>query len=155
MFIGVITFTISWLIFFIFSYKKNFPIYILTSCIGIILAFITDLLMFVYPLWKYPGNPLELFGIQLMNAFGIYFVVIYFFLQAIPTKQTLLTMARYIFYWSMFVIALEFIFIHIGFIKHGLWWNLGFSYAADWILFTAFYIHHKWVVNVVITTQYS
>ena len=145
--IGTITFIICWLTFLFFSNKKKFPLFITTVYLGIILALITDLMMFVYPLWHYPGTKIEQFCIQLLNGFGIYFVVIYFFLQSLPKKQTVITVARHVFHWSLFVILFEMLYLYIGFIKHGLWWNLGFSYVADWFLFIIFYIHHKWVSN--------
>ncbi|MDN4494708.1 CBO0543 family protein [Ureibacillus aquaedulcis] len=142
--IGIVTFIISWIAYLFFSDKKKFHLYVLTAYIGIILALITDLLMFVYPLWNYPGTKLEKFFIQLLNGFGLYFVVIYLFLQFLPKRQTVLTITRYIFFWSMFAIILEFIYLHIGFIEHGLWWNIMHSYIADLLLFVIFYLHHKW-----------
>ncbi len=145
--IGSVIFIISWIAFLSFSNKEKFPLYVLTGYMGIILALITDLMMFVYPLWHYPGTKIELFYIQLMNGFGLYFVVIYFFLQSLPKRQTVLLVTRHIFYWSIFSIFLELLFLYIGFIEHGLWWNIGFSYLADWILFIIFYIHHKWASN--------
>lgn len=139
------TFIISWVVFLVFSNKNKFPLYVLTGYIGIILALITDLLIFVYPLWNYPGTRFGTFGIQLLNGFGLYFVIIYFFLQTLPKTQTILSVTRHIFYWSLFAIMLELFYLWIGFIEHGLWWNTGFSYIADWILFVCFFLHHKWL----------
>ncbi|WP_010095160.1 CBO0543 family protein [Ornithinibacillus scapharcae] len=147
MVIGTISFIISWVTFYLFSNKKKFPLFVSTVYLGIIFSFITDLLMFVYPLWNYPGTKLETFSIQLLNGFGIYFVVIYLFLQSLPKKQTILLVTRHIFYWSVFCILLELMYIYIGFIEHGLWWNIGLSYVADWILFVIFYLHHRWLSN--------
>jgi len=145
--IAATVFIISWSVFLFFADKKKFPVYVLTGYVGIILALITDLLMFVYPLWHYPGTKVELFFIQLLNGFGLYFVVIYFFLQSLPRNRTLLSVTLHIFYWSIFSILLELFFMFIVFIVHGLWWNIGFSYVSDWILFIFFYVHHKWVSN--------
>jgi hypothetical protein len=145
MFIGIILFILSWLAFYIFGDKKRFRLYVVTGYVAIILAFITDLLMFVYPLWQYPGTDVEMFWIQLINSFGLYFVVTYFFLQTLPKSQTIFTVGKHIFYWSLFAIILEFILLSIGFIEHGLWWHLGWSYAADWFLFFIFYMHHRWM----------
>lgn len=147
MIIGLATFIISWLFFLFFSTKNKFPLYILTCYTGIIYALATDLLVFVYPLWWYPGSKWEIFLNQLFNAFGIYFVVIYFFIQTLPKDQTVLSMTRHIFIWTLFSILLELFFLYIGFIEHNLWWNSGFSYITDWILFIIFYIHHKWISN--------
>ena len=119
----------------------------LTGYVGIVLALITDLLMFVYPLWDYPGTPIETFFIQLLNAFGLYFIVVYFFIQSLPKIQTFLSITLHILYWSLFAIILELFFLRVGFIEYGLWWNIGFSYIADWILYSIFYLHHKWASN--------
>ncbi|WP_420830492.1 CBO0543 family protein [Bacillus piscicola] len=147
MFVGTVIFIISWIAFLFFSKKKKFPLYVLTGYTGIILALTSDLIMFVYPLWEYPGTSLETFLIQLLNGFGIYFVVIYFFLQTLPKIQTVLSVVRHVFYWSVFAIILELLLMSVDFIVHGLWWNIGFSYLADWILFTVFFLHHKWISN--------
>lgn len=147
--IGIVTFIISWLVFLFFANKRKYPLYALTGYVGIIFALITDLMMFVYPLWDYPGTKGNLLFTQILNAFGLYFVVIYFFLQLLPQKQTVLSVIRYIFYWSIFVISLEVFYLYIGFIKYGLWWNIGFSYIADWGLFISFYFHYIW------TSSYS
>ena len=145
---GVVTFIISWIAFLVYALKEKFQLFLFTGYIGIILALITDLLMYVYPLWNYPGTKIEKFIIQLLNGFGLYFVVIYFFLQLLPKKHTRLTAIRYIFYWSIFAIMLELLFLYIGFIEHGLWWNIMYSYIADWILFTIFYLHHRWAETI-------
>nr|WP_106779269.1 CBO0543 family protein [Lysinibacillus timonensis] len=155
MFIGTVNFLISWIVFFSFSNRKKFPLYMVTGYMGVTLALITDLLMYIYPLWYYPGTKIELFCIQLLNGFGIYFVTIYFFLQSIPKKQTVLSMTLHILNWSIFVIILELIYLYFGFIKYGLWWNIGFSYVADWILFIVFYFHHKWVSKNLIINDHS
>lgn len=147
MFTGTITFIVSWLAFFSFSNKKKLPLFLSTIYLGIIYSFITDLLILIYPLWYYPGTKLEIFFIQILNGFGIYFVVIYFFLHSLPKKQTNLSIIRYIFYWTAFSIVIELIYLYIGFIEHRLWWNIGLSYLADWILFGMFYLHHRWVSN--------
>lgn len=145
--IGIVTFIISWVSFLSFSDKKKLPLYVLTGYVGIILAFITDLLMFVYPLWNYPGGKIDKFFIPILNGFGIYFVVIWFFLQSLPKKQTILAIARHIFFWSLFAIIVELFYLSIGYLEHGLWWNIMYSYIADWILFFLFYLHHRWVSN--------
>lgn len=145
MIIGAVTFIISWIVFLFSFNKRKFPLYLPTVYTGVIYALITDLMTFVYPLWKYPGTNIEAFWIQLFNGLGLYFVVIYFFLQTLPKIQTVLSVARHIFYWTIFSITLELLYIYLGFIEHGMWWNMGFSYIADWVLFIIFYLHHKWI----------
>jgi hypothetical protein len=141
----IIKFIVSWVCFLLFADKKKFYCFSSTVYLAVILALITDLLMFVTPLWEYPGSKTQLFYKQMINSFGIYFVTTYFFLQTLPKKQTFLTITRLIFYWSLFSIIIEWVSLKLGYIKHGLWWNLGWSYLADWILFFVFYVHHKWI----------
>ncbi|WP_134703144.1 CBO0543 family protein [Ammoniphilus sp. YIM 78166] len=142
---SIVLFSTSWILFLIFADKKKIPLYISTCYTAVILAFITDLLMVTRPLWEYPVRVKEhLFWIEMMNAFGIYFVTTFLFLQLLPQKQTILRMTRHIFYWSTFAILIEYLALKVGFIKHQMWWNLGWSYLSDGILFTFFYAHYKW-----------
>jgi hypothetical protein len=141
----IIKFISSWIIFIIFADKKQFFRFSSTLYLAMIFAFITDLLMFVHPLWEYPSiTKIELFWRQILNSLGIYFVVTYFYLQTLPKKQTLSTLSRHILYWSLLSILIEWIALKTGYIKHRFWWNLGWSYVADWVLFFVFYIHYKW-----------
>lgn len=140
----IIKFFSSWIIFLTFAEKRLFFRFSSTVYFAVILALITDLLMFVTPLWEYPGSKTELFFKQMLHSFGIYFVTTYLFLQTLPKKATIFTLTRHIFYWTVFAIIVEWICLKIGYIKHGLWWNLGWSYLSDWILFFVFYLHYKW-----------
>ena len=145
MLFSISKFIISWACFILFRNKRKFSLLVPTCYIAVILALITDLLMFVYPLWKYESaTKLQLFIKQMLNSFGIYFVVTYFFLQTLPKKQTPFTVGLHIFYWSVLCILIEVLALRLGYIKHSLWWNLGWSYLADWILFIIFFAHHKY-----------
>jgi len=111
-----------------------------------IFAFLTDLLMFVYPLWEYPSkNDLHLFIKQVMHTFTLYPIVTYFFLQTLPKKTNLMMVIRHIFLCSIIAISLEFVYLKTGYMEHNKWWNLGYSYLADWILYLIFFFHHKWI----------
>jgi|SRR5690625_322846 len=145
--IGIITFITSWAVFLLIANKKLFPLYAVTSYVAIILALTTDIMTSVYPLWSYGGTEVETFFTQLLNSFGIYFVVVYLFLQTAPKNKTTYTIIRHIFYWSIFSFILEVFFSYVGYIEYQQWWNLGFSYIADWVLFTLFYIHHQWIAH--------
>jgi hypothetical protein len=142
---SIIKFILSWACFIWFGDKKKFFLIVPTCYVAIILALITDLLMFVYPLWEYKSQTeMQLFAKQIINAFGIYFVVTYLFLQTLPKSQTILTVGIHIFLWSILCILIEVFAMELGYIHHGLWWNLGWSYFSDWVLFLFFYGHHKW-----------
>jgi hypothetical protein len=141
----LVKFAGSWLLFLLFADKKRY-IFISPTCyLAVIFALITDLLMFVYPLWEYPADSkLGLFTKQMLNSFGIYFVVTYFFIQMLPKSPKLLGLIKYILYWSIFSIVIEVAALWFGYIKHEHWWNLSWSFASDLILFSAFYLHYKW-----------
>jgi hypothetical protein len=139
---------LSVLLFLIFGDKKKLPVFTHTSLVASLIATMTDLLMIPYPLWNYPSQTSwNLFYKQMIHTFTVYPVVVYLFLQTLPRKQTFITVARHIFYWTIPCILLEWISLKIKYIEHGLWWNLGYSYLADWILFSLFYIYHKWVMK--------
>jgi hypothetical protein len=141
----VIKFIISWALFLFFGNKKKFLLFAPTCYFAVILALVTDLLMFVYPLWEYKSETkIQLFSKQILNSFGIYFVVTFFFLQTLPSNQTFLKVQLHILYWTILAILIELFSLRMGYITHWLWWNLGWSFIADWVLFYAFYIHHKW-----------
>ncbi|MEG6586203.1 CBO0543 family protein [Dendrosporobacter sp. 1207_IL3150] len=136
-----IRFTIVVICFILFTDKKRWrellPVSLLASC----LAGFTDIITFYYPLWRYLGeHPLL---IALLDNIGIYPVVTYLFIQWLPKEQTLPRMLRYWLYWTTFAISIEYIHIHMKKMQYGLWWHMGWSYLADWVLFTIFYSYHK------------
>lgn len=138
----------SVLLFLFFSDKLKFPVLIHTCSVASLIATMTDLLMIPYPLWNYPSTTeWNLYYKQMIHTFTVYPVVVYLFLQTLPRKQSISKIVRHIFYWTIPCIILEWVSLKINYIKHGLWWNLGYSYLADWILFSSFYIYHKWVMK--------
>lgn len=144
----IIKFIISWACFIFFGNKKKFSLIAPTCYVAIILALITDLLMFLYPLWNYESETkIQLFEKQMLNSFGIYFVVTYLFLQTLPKKQNIFNVGLHILYWTILCISIEILAFKLGYISYGLWRNLGWSYLVDWILFLIFYAHHKWREN--------
>lgn len=141
----IILFLVSWAFYFAFADKRKFFRYASTCYVAIILGLITDLLIHLYPLWDYPsGSKGGHFFRHILDDTGVYFVVTYLFLQTLPAKKSLFKLARHIFFWSLFSISLEFFTVKIGFMEYHYWWNTGYSYLADWVLFAIFYVHYKW-----------
>lgn len=146
----LLKFSMSWLFFFLFADKKKFPMILTTCYLAVILALFTDLLSITYPLWEYPSSTKVEFLIKrAMNAFGVYFVVCYFIIQTLPKRQNFFSILKHFFWWANLSILIEWIALKVGFIKHGLWWNLGYSYASDYLLFTIFYFHHRWIKRLI------
>jgi hypothetical protein len=139
-------FVTSWVCFLIFSKKNKLRLFYSTCLLAMYLASIVDLLGgHHFPLWDYPDpSNIHAFIYHVLQQFGVYPVVVYLFLQTLPKQQNLITMSLHIFYWSIIALVIEWIAIKTGFMKYKNWWNLGWSYLADWILYFIFYWHHKW-----------
>lgn len=144
MIFSVVIFIASWVSFLIFADKKKFFNFLPTCYLAMILGLMTDILTYHYPLWSYPAqNKLFQLFRNYLDELGVYFVVTYLFIQTLPRKQSIFKIAIHIFYWSVLSFSLEFIAIATGSMNHGLWWNIGYSYIADWILYIIFYSHFK------------
>lgn len=145
MIFSIVLFVLSWICFSFFADKQRFFSLAPTCYIAMYLACTTDLLVHHYPLWDYPApNKMQTYWRHLLHDLGIYPVVTYLFLQTLPIRQNTLTLVRHIFHWSLFAIFIEWLAIKAGVMKHQLWWNFGYSYASDWLLYLIFYSHHKW-----------
>ncbi|MCG8539737.1 MAG: hypothetical protein MJA82_07320 [Clostridia bacterium] len=141
---SIILFSVSWLVFIIFSNKRKFFIFSPTCYAAIILGLATDLLIYNYPLWSYPAKTSFQNLIRVyLDDLGVYFVVTYLFLQTLPKRQTIITVGFHIFLWTIPSIALEGIALFTEAMKHGLWWSIYYSYLSNWILFASFYLHHR------------
>lgn len=79
--------------------------------------------------------------------YGLYPIVTYLFIKTLPKSRTFLTMLKHIFLWIIPSIFIEYFAVKLGYMKYGYFWNIGWSYAAHWILFIIFYKHHKWREN--------
>lgn len=135
--------------------RLDFPVFIHTCQVASLIATMTDLLMIPYPLWNYPSQTSRnLFFKQMIHTFTVYPVVVYLFLQTLPRKQTFITVARHIFCWTIPCILLEWISLKINYIQHGLWWNLGYSYFADWV-FIYLVLHVSQVGNEAYKAQHG
>ena len=137
----LIWFVLSWVFWIVFSDKNRwreiFPVSIFAVCLDSIADIITSL----YPLWNYDGNVIRI--LPYIDGPGIYIVVPYLFIQWLPKQQTLLHILKYFFIWTIFSLAFEIIHLKTGHMHYGLWWNIGWSYLADWILFFLFYQFHS------------
>lgn len=134
----------SWICFLIFADKKKFFIFLPTCYLAMILGLMTDILTYQYPLWEYPApSGLGKLFRTYSDEFGVYFVVTYLFIQTLPKKLIIFKLIKHIFYWSILAVSIEVIALATGSMKHGLWWNTGYSYICDWILFIIFYNHYK------------
>lgn len=139
----IAVFVLSWTVWLLFADKRRWRELFATSVFGIALAAITADLVHHYKLWEYPSDKKATFWISILDEFGIYVVVIYLFIQWLPKKKTFGSMLSYWFLWTAFAIGIEYVFFLTGHIKYYKWWNPGFSYAADWLLYWIFYMAHK------------
>jgi hypothetical protein len=139
-------FVLSWIFFFIFADKKKLYLFLSTVYFGIIVALMSDLLMHVVELWEFNvDSRLQTFIARWSIAWGIYFVIMYFFFQWLPKKQTVWSMVKYLFYWTTFSILAEWLFVEMKWFVHKEWWNLFHSYWSDWVLYIIFYFHFRWI----------
>ena len=146
---SITLFVISWICFFIFADRKNFHLFYSTCLLSAYLSSAVDFFATEhYVLWDYPqGTRLQTYLYHLMQQFGVYPVVVYLFLQTLPKKEDKFHLIRHVFYWTIFSIVVEWLATQIGFMKYEKWWNSGWSYFSDWILFFVFYLHYKWRSN--------
>lgn len=134
-------FVASWVVWILFSEKKRWRELLPVSFFASMLGCLTDMIMGCYPLWQYQdGHPMF---IHLANDFGIFLVVTYLFIQWLPKKQTFWPMTAYWFIWTAFTISIELYYDWTGRLIYHQWWNIWFSYLADWSLFAIFYSYHR------------
>ncbi len=134
-------FILSWGLWLTFADKKRwreiFPVTIFSSWI----SFAVEAYMhYVSELWSYSGQTITpLLG----NAFGIYIVVPYFFIQWLPKQKDFKTLVTYFFLWTSFAIIFEFVHWYFLQIEYHQWWNIGCSYLSDWVLFWVFFKYYE------------
>ncbi len=135
--VWILGFILSWLFWLTLANKKRWKEIIAVSIFASWLSLIVEAWMhYVYQLWSYSGLAIvALLG----NALGVYLVVPYFFIQLLPSERTQRNMFIYIFFLTGFAILFEFFHWYFLKIEYHLWWNIGCSYIADWILFWLFY----------------
>lgn len=142
---SIIIFVLSWICFLVFGDKKRFIELSPTCYLAMYFACTTDMMTNVYPLWEYPASDkLHVFYRHVLHDTGIYPVVTYLFLQTLPEHETAFYVVRHIFYWSLLAISVEAIAMATNNMEHHLWWNFGWSYTSDWVLYGIFYAHFRW-----------
>lgn len=136
-----IRFALEWCIWIVFADKKRWRELLPVSFFAGLLAMITDIITFYYPLWKYDGDisPIP----RLLNTWGIYVVVVYLFIQYLPAKKSFGRMLSYWFAWTTLTMIIEKVHIITGHMTYHLWWTAYHSYFANWSLFLIFYLYYK------------
>lgn len=141
--IFITTFILAWTTWIIFSDKRRIKEILPVSVFAVALGAITDTIVHHYKLWSYHSKIINHIAIDILDELGIYIVVTYLFIQFLPREKSFKNMFIYIFKWSTFAIIIEFIHLKLGNMKHHKFWNLGWSYLCDWILFLLFYSYHE------------
>lgn len=136
-----IDFIISWVIWFIFADKKRWREIFPVCTFSLLLGAMTDTIMHHYKLWEYDddGSILP----YMVNEFGVYTVFTYLFIQHLPKDRMFKKNLVYWLVWTVMAVAIEWIYLKTGHIEYKKWWNMGWSYFADWILLWLFYQYHK------------
>lgn len=119
----IVGFILAWLVWLIFANKKRWKEILPVAIFASWISFIVEAWMhYVYNLWTYSGSViLPLYG----NAFGIYIVVPYFFIQLLPNVRSIKKMLVYFFLWTGFAIIFEFFHWYFLQIEYHNWWNIG------------------------------
>lgn len=141
---SITLFVVSWICFFIFADTKKFHLYWTTCLLAMFLACTVDSFAHDFSLWEYPKPKKMHYLHHTMQQFGVYPIVVYLYIQTLPQKQNTLSVIRHIFYWSSLAVVIEWLATRTGYMEYQKWWNLGWSYLCDWILYLIFYFHHKW-----------
>jgi hypothetical protein len=132
----VIWFLLAWIIWLLFADKSRWREMLPVCIFAKTLALATDVLVVHYPLWEYIGSPLL---IHLADDLGIYPVVTYLFIQWLPASRRIEPMLGYWLVWTTVAIAIELIYVSSEHMRYHQWWNMWYSYVADWFLYWLFY----------------
>lgn len=137
----ILSLFLSWIVWALLADKRRWREILPVSIFASWLSFVTEAWMhYVYQLWSYSETPIvPLFG----NAFGIYILMPYLYIQWLPKNKTVKYMLVYIFLWAGFAIFFELVHWRLEKIIYHEWWNIGYSYISDWILFWIFYKYYS------------
>lgn len=141
MILTLVCICIFWSSCFLVFDKKKFLSYLPTIYLGAALAFMSDILALIYPIWIYhaPNNTIRLLR-NIMNEFGIYVPIIYLYLYTMTKyKEKFIVFAI----WILISAIVEIIFLEIGDYSYRDWWSFIKSIIADLFLYSTFYFHHK------------
>lgn len=137
-----IRFVLFWIIWLVFANKKRWreilPVCFFTAFLGST----SDNLTHHFHLWEYDKSELNLVA-DLTNNWSVYVVTLYLLIQWLPKRQTFWPISRYLFLWTGFAFIVEWIHISTGHMNYPTWWNIWWSYLADWILFGLIYQYYK------------
>ncbi|MDF2570226.1 MAG: hypothetical protein K0R55_1830 [Sporomusa sp.] len=137
-------FVIDWAVWFWFSDKRQWRAYLPTCIFASWISYIVEAVMVHYPLWSYSGHKLMSLNV---NGFGIYIVFVFLFIQRLPKQRKLGNLLKYWFIWTGIAISIELFHLLLGHITYHSWWNIGYSYLADWLLLLLFYKFHLFVTE--------
>jgi hypothetical protein len=132
-------FSIAWAAWFIFADKRRWREIAPVSLFAALLGGLSDVVMHYYQLWEYEHT----LAAELLDDLGIYIVVSYLFIQWLPGNRSITAMFGYWFAWTAVSFSVEYIFVSTGHLQYDKWWNMGWSYLADWLLFGMFYTYYK------------
>lgn len=141
-FIGL--FVVSWILFYWKADKRRIRELFGAAVFASLLGSLTDLLMVEYKLWSYFGLPQPLFTIPIMLVLSVYPVVSFLFVQGLPDMWLQILWRTLL--WSVIAVIFEWITLLTRHIEHLMWWNLGYSFLADIIIFlsiAAFYRYYR------------
>ncbi len=138
--INISVFIFTWITFTLYGNFKRLPELFPSALFASYLALFTDILMEKYELWSYIDAPLSGQAIKLLLGFGLYPIVGYLFMQFLP--ESLWKKLIYTFFWTLFAITFEFVYLSLGIIEHHMWWTLWMSYISDWIIFFLIYLQY-------------
>lgn len=139
----IVSFILSWIVWLLLAdkrrWKELFPVGLFSGY----LAGISDDLMRNIELWSYEIKPKGNALIELSTDIGMYIITTYLFIQWFPQKREFWNMFRYFFIWTAITFGIELIYYVTGHIQYHKWWNIGWSYLSDWLLFWLFYQFYK------------
>ena len=138
----ILRFILFWAVWFVFADKKRWreilPVCILASFFGAT----TDNLVHHYYPWIYDTMQTNIVA-DITDDWSVYPIVTYLFIQWLPRERSFRKMFSYWFIWTGVAIGIEEVHLITGHMSYPTWWNLGWSYLADWILFWLFYQYYK------------
>jgi hypothetical protein len=138
----IIRFILFWLIFILMADKRRWRELFAASSFSVAVGATTDNIMHHYHLWIYDGEQTSILA-DLTDDWSIYIVITYLFIQWLPKKKHFKNMIIYWFIWTTIAIIIEAIHVYSGHMSFPTWWNMGWSYLADWMLLYLFYKFHQ------------
>lgn len=137
----LIRFIIVWSIWLVFADKSRWRELFLVGVFAGFLGAISDHLSEYFNLWEYRKSHTLI--CHLFDDIGIYLVTTYLFIQWLPKNRRPVKMIGYWFVWTLVTMTIEWIHVKTGHMSYGNFWNLGWSYLCNWVLFWLFYQFHK------------